>query len=264
MSTGTAEAAAPLQAAAAATPVSAAALRPVVPALPVPALHHLVARYFRATRAPDLVVGGTQPLALVYLLVALLVAAPRRQAVVVVDLEARFDKAQLLGVQGGVMADEASPEAPAFPASAVTEDDLRHVFVVRADPRWHAPLAEVVAAAEQHVLYGGAVGQRDHNQQQRPWWGTLVVGGGGGGSSGAALATGFNGWLRVDAAATAWEAPHARQRRLLALLGEGEGGDEQRTAAYRESVVCEAVSWVASSPWGSFTFRLSTPAKGCM
>ncbi|KAL1906200.1 hypothetical protein Sste5344_008037 [Sporothrix stenoceras] len=131
---------------------STAAAPPLrLPIFPIPALQQLVTRHFRSTRAPELVVSGQRPLALVYLLVATLVAAPRRQTVVVVDAEARFKVRQMLGVQPMASSDEAEAEVLASP---VTEDDLQHVHVFRVDSRWRVPLAELVAAAEQRVLYG--------------------------------------------------------------------------------------------------------------
>ncbi|KAL1891412.1 hypothetical protein Sste5346_007675 [Sporothrix stenoceras] len=129
---------------------STAAAPPLrLPIFPIPALQQLVTRHFRSTRAPELVVSGQRPLALVYLLVATLVAAPRRQTVVVVDAEARFKVRQMLGVQPMASSDEAEAEVLASP---VTEDDLQHVHVFRVDSRWRVPLAELVAAAEQREV----------------------------------------------------------------------------------------------------------------
>ncbi|CAK7215663.1 hypothetical protein SBRCBS47491_002558 [Sporothrix bragantina] len=259
-----------------------------LPSFPIPALQQLVARHFRSTRAPELVAGGQRPLALVYLLVATLVAAPLRQTVVVVDAEARFDPRQLLGVQPRASAvdgsgiDEEGDDASHILSEAVTEDDLQHVHVFRVDPRWRVPLAELVAAAEQRVLYGG------QRRRDRPWWGTIVVGGasgsgraadggninkggsGGGTAShgvGAALVTGPYGWLRIDRQGRdAVEVHQERQRKLLALfetvnLNQHSQDEEQAEAAPDTKVIdseaFEPVIWAAGSPWGSFTFQLS-------
>lgn len=286
---------------AAATSVTSATLR--LPQFPIPALQQLVTRHFRSTRAPELVAGGQRPLALVYLLVATLVAAPLRQTVVVVDAEARFDIEQLLGMQPRASALDGSSEDVEIAQSAqttqtrndshalsspVTADDLQHVHVFRADPRWRVPLSELVAAAEQRVLYAG------QRRRDRPWWGTVVVGcasnsgttandtkksgesglSAGGNSTlghgtGAALATGPYGWLRIDRqekdlASTLRE----RQRQLVALL-EGvdlDVGSQERAAVGTQDqhglngiATFEPVTWVASSPWGGFTFQLSKP-----
>ncbi|CAK7200847.1 hypothetical protein SEUCBS139899_003546 [Sporothrix eucalyptigena] len=138
------------------SPVKGSTAAPLrLPSFPVPALQRLVARHFRSTRGPELVAGGQRPLALVYLLVATLIAAPLRQTVVVVDAEARFDVRQLLGVQPKASAvdnvDIDGDEAR-FLSSPVTEDDLQHVHVFRVDPRWRAPPSELVAAAEQREV----------------------------------------------------------------------------------------------------------------
>ncbi|CAK7265964.1 hypothetical protein SEPCBS57363_001856 [Sporothrix epigloea] len=283
----------------AATPVASTTLR--LPNLPIPALQQLVARHFRSTRAPELVAGGQRPLALVYLLVATLVAAPLRQTVVVVDAEARFDIGQLLGMQPRASALDGGSEDTQTTQTAqtkddlqalsspVTADDLQHVHVFRADPRWRVPLSELVAAAEQRVLYAG------QRRRDRPWWGTIVVGcasnsgntandtnksvesgasasGSGtlGHGTGAALATGPYGWLRIDRQEKdAASILRERQRQLIALL-EGvdlDVGSQERAAAGTNNQhglngmeVFEPVTWVASSPWGSFTFHLSKPA----
>ncbi|ERS97359.1 hypothetical protein HMPREF1624_06691 [Sporothrix schenckii ATCC 58251] len=262
----------------------AASLR--LPSFPIPALQQLVARHFRSSRAPELVVGGHRPLALVYLLVATLIAAPLRQTVVVVDVEARFDVRLLLGVQPtasamyGADGDEGSVDVLASP---VIDDDLQHVHVFRVDPRWRVPLAELVAAAEQRVLYGA------QRRRDRPWWGTIVVGGAGGGGVaatgasnrasdnalshgvGAALVTGAYGWLRVDChEPDAVESYNERHERLLAFfkdvdLNNTEHDDEApNTLLEDESGThrVEPVIWVARSPWGCFRFQLSKSARG--
>lgn len=253
-----------------------------LPSFPIPALQQLVTRHFRSSRAPELVVGGQRPLALVYLLVATLVAAPRRQTVVVVDAEARFDVRQLLGVQPMASSDEADAETEIL-SSPVTEDDLQHVHVFRVDPRWRVPLAELVAAAEQRVLYGA------QRRRDRPWWGTIIVGGAGGGGVsgnpastgtgnsntlshgvGAALVTGSYGWLRVACQEQdPFEAHKERQEQLLRLFEdvnldrndidpETTGAEEDKAEEKSEFV---PVTWVASSPWGSFTFQLAKPTS---
>lgn len=267
---------------------AAAAAPPLrLPSFPIPALQQLVTRHFRSTRAPELVVGGQRPLALVYLLVATLVAAPRRQTVVVVDAEARFDVRQLLGVQLVVSIDEAEAEVEAETetlSSPVTEDDLQHVHVFRVDPRWRVPLAELVAAAEQRVLYGA------QRRRDRPWWGTVIVGGAGGGGVagnpsastggtdnsntlsrgvGAALVTGAYGWLRVARQEQdPFKSHKERQQQLLRLFEDvdlNKDDAEEATNAEMEEVEGKAefepVTWVASSPWGSFNFQLAKPAS---
>lgn len=247
-----------------------------LPSFPIPALHELVTRHFRSTRAPELVAGGQRPLALVYLLVATLVAEPLRQTVVVVDAEARFDVRQLLGIQpkasalGRVDIEGSDATVLAFP---VTEDDLQHVHVFRADPRWHVPLSELAATAEQRVLYGA------QRRRDRPCWGTIIIGGAsasgsdsnkntsrnsedGGGSStigsavGVGLVTGSYGWLRVDCLQrNAWEARQERQAQLLTLFENVNLRHENMD----EEMEFEPVTWIAGSPWGAFSFQLSGP-----
>ena len=241
----------------------------------VPELQHVVASHFDATRSPELVVGGSRPLALVYFLVATLIAT-QRYAVVVVDVEARFDVRRLLGMRPVMHG--------AVPSSSVCETDLQHVHVFRIDPCWHVPLRELVTTAEQRALYGM------QRRRDRPLWGTIAVGSTASGAAlpltadtvgtsvshgtGAALATGYYGWLRVDALRQLEE-----QEKQVKL--DGKENEERSVRTRREQrladlfndihidppnrAMCESaaldqgehVVWVASSPWGGFAFNLS-------
>ncbi|EPE06947.1 cytochrome c oxidase family protein [Ophiostoma piceae UAMH 11346] len=241
----------------------------------VPELQQVVATHFDATRSPELVVGGSRPLALVYFLVATLITT-QRYAVVIVDTEARFEVRRLLGMRPAVHG--------AVPKSSVCEDDLQHVHVFRTDPRWHTSLRELVATAEQRALYGM------QRRRDRPLWGTIAVGSTASGAAlpstieavgasfphgaGAALATGYYGWLRVDALRHHGEQDEQvrqdgkvnheefvqtrREQRLTDLFNDIHLGPPElamcETAALDQ---VEHVVWVASSPWGGFAFNLS-------
>ncbi|EFX03080.1 cytochrome c oxidase family protein [Grosmannia clavigera kw1407] len=214
---------------------AAAATTTTTPSIPIPALQRLVTAHFRATRSPGLDIGGPHPLPLLYLLVAAIVAAPRRQAVIVVDLEARFDVAALLGMRARIVDvgtdAETDTETPVESGSPVASDDLRHVHVFRVDPRLSPSAAsDAIAAAQQRVLYG------PQRLRDRSCWGTLIVGSAGlagtTSSSGSVSArTGLYGWLRIDAALAALPSPLTRPPSA-------------------------SITWIASSPWGSFAFQL--------
>lgn len=233
----------------------------------VPELQQVVANHFSATRSPELVAGGNRPLALVYFLVAALVAT-HNYAVVVVDVEARFDVRRLLCMRPVVHIEDAdNQQDETNHMRAVCEADLQHVHVFRTDPRWRTSLRELVATAEQRALYGM------QRRRDRPLWGTIAIGnsasgtgmpsgadseagaasGAGTGASvshgaGAALATGYYGWLRVDALQQQEE---TREERLAALLHDVHI-DAPETPPKPVPII-----WTASSPWGGFAFGLS-------
>ncbi|KAJ9156039.1 hypothetical protein NKR23_g1496 [Pleurostoma richardsiae] len=287
---------------------------------PIPALDALVARHFRASQSAPLAVSGRH-LPLVYLLVATLVAAPHSKAVVVVDVDGRFDVTRVLesvpfedeqgrrrehqesvaaqpsdslagaaGAQAtsptkdsdvlarggeGVGADPATTTSASTSASTaavrshhddrqqesegvvaaaaatdgghklrVTLKDLQHIHVYRParGSRYH--IGEVIASAEQHMLYGR------HGSGSREWWGTVVIGGGStpsssistaAGTATADVKTGWRGWLRVD-------------REEMRGFGAGMSVEEALADRERRQAAVDESGWVASCVWGGFAF----------
>ena len=234
-----------------------------------------MARHFRATQSIPLTVAG-RPLPLVYLVIATLIAAPQRKAVVVLDFEGRFDIARVLrcvpyseppesveGVGEPEAEPGATPEAETeveeeaeakaddphdekegtvgVPPHRVTEDDLSHVHVfspAKGKETLAIPIAAAVTAAEKYMLYG------EHGSRDREWWGIVAIGGTGP-ISDVAMATTWKGWLRVDR-------EELSPPGLAARTGEALTATEETRHA-----PSEAVSWVASSLWGGFSFRES-------
>lgn len=164
-------------------------------------------------------------LALLYHLLSSLVSPPHQLAVLVVDLEDRFDATRL----------------------ACGDSDARHIYVQRAarivpgtdgtktatdSPAGPEQLRALVAEAEGFILYGA------HASAARSWWGTVVVGGMGAGD----MVAGWKGWLRVDREAV-------RSFPLGTSAAEALGRREARQEAV------DAAGWAATSQWGGFVFH---------
>jgi hypothetical protein len=169
-----------------------------------------VGRHLRATQSVPLTISGRH-LPLVYLLISTLVSEPHQKTVVVVDEDGRFDATRLT-----------------CPAS-----DLAHVYVHRPAKGSPEYLREVVAGAENWMLYGG------HESMTREWWGTIVIAGAAGGGD---VCAGWKGWLRVD-------------REEVRAFGVGSSAEEALADRDRRQESVDAAGWVATSQWGSFTFR---------
>ncbi|KAK0708606.1 hypothetical protein B0H67DRAFT_444058, partial [Lasiosphaeris hirsuta] len=193
---------------------------------PIPRLHDLVTRHFRATHSAPLAITGRH-LALLHTLIATLLAAPHRHTVALVDFTARFDPLRLL--------------TSGHPA--LTRADLAHLHIARPARGPPAHTARCVAAMEDHMLYA------PHASRARPWWGTVVVGGGlnpaaelpGAAATAApggrvAVTADWKGWLRVDRA----EVPAFWDLGVEEALRDREG---------RQRAVEEA-GWVGVSAWG--------------
>lgn len=200
---------------------------------PIAPLNDLVNRHFRATQSAPLAITGRHR-ELLYALVATLITPPHDKAVAIVDFEGRFDPLRLLAT---------SPiTADASPGPPLQRADLDHVHILRPARGSAAHMAECVVSAEGYMLYGA------HSSRGREWWGTVVIGGGlhpagraGVASTQVAVTADWKGWLRVDRAevpAFFWE---VGVQKALA-------DRERRRAAVEDA------GWVASSPWGGFTF----------
>lgn len=235
-----------------------------VKSYPIQDLDRLVAQHFRATQSGPLSLSGRH-LPLIYLLVATLIAAPHNKAVVIIDIEARFDITrvtqcaphQAAPVPAGTDAAEdnnhttgqqknanqasqtgpgARPVAPQ--ARQVTAEDLKHVHVYRPARGSPSHIREVLSAAEHHMIYSR------HASIAREWWGSIVIGGGSPAVLGpevASVTTGWKGWLRVD-------------REEVRGFGLGMSIEEALLDRERRQRAVNDAGWTANCVWGGFTF----------
>lgn len=195
------------------------------------------------------------------MLVATLIAAPHSKAVVVVDIDARFDITRVLQCtphSSPSAPDEASRTANSLddtttaqqkkltaedPATVtqvrrVTLEDLKHVHIYRPARGSPSHIRDVLTSAEHHMIYDR------HASIAREWWGTVVIGGGGPAVLGpgcADVTTGWKGWLRVD---------HDEIRGF----GVGMSLEEALAERERRQRVVDAGGWTASCVWGGFHF----------
>ncbi|KAG6000176.1 hypothetical protein E4U21_005756 [Claviceps maximensis] len=178
----------------------------------IPALDALAATHLRETQSPAISLCG-RPLPLLYKMVSTLISPPHSKAVFVLDLEGRFDAASLDCEDG----------------------DLAHVYVRRPARSEPEHLRELVAGAEEFMLYDAVASGSRH----REWWGTVVVGGLAAGD----VTAGWKGWLRTE-------------RSSVPGFAWGVGvEDVWRQREERERAV-EEKGWVASSQWGGFEFAV--------
>ncbi|KAJ0107448.1 hypothetical protein J7T55_009413 [Diaporthe amygdali] len=235
-----------------------------VKSYPIQDLDRLVAQHFRATQSGPLSLSGRH-LPLIYLLVATLIAPPYNKAVVIIDIDARFDitrVTQCAPHQAGPVpdgsnaaedhsdtlgqhknADQAAEgrtegQATVAPARQVTAEDLKHVHVYRPARGSPAHIREVLSSAEHHMLYSR------HASIAREWWGVIIIGGGSPtalGSEMANVTTGWRGWLRVD-------------REDIRGFGMGMSIEEALLDRDRRQRAVHEAGWTASCAWGGFTF----------
>lgn len=191
----------------------------------MPELDYTIARHFRATQVPSLSINGRN-LPLIYKLASTLVSSPHGYALLIIDLEGRFDATRL----------------------SCTEADAHHIYVQRPPrPRSFASsateetgstsidhLRSLVVEADSFMLYSPAAAP----SASRRWWGSVILGGLGAGD----VVAGWKGWLRV-------EREHVRG------FAHGTSAEEalDRRSARQEAV--DATGWVAESQWGGFVFR---------
>lgn len=242
-----------------------------VKSYPIQLLDTLVARHFRATQSAPLALSGTH-LPLIYKLVASLVVAPQNKAVVVIDIDAKFDITRVLQCApclpppasdqapktaesldtvsnegpiqqpettlpklGTIEGDQISVSSP----SRVAFDDLRHVHVYRPARGSSAYIRDVLDAAERFIVYS------KHASVAREWWGTIVIGGGSPAALGpgcADVTTGWKGWLRVN---------HDDVRGFPL----GMSAEEALVDRQQRQRAADAAGYAATCAWGSFHFR---------
>lgn len=130
-------------------------------------LDQLAARHFQATKAAGVSLSGRH-LPLLYRLISALVSPPHLYALLIIDLDGRFDSTRL----------------------SCPETHLRHVYVQRPASSSPERLRALVTDTETFMLYGDGA----RVSAARQWWGTVVLGGLGAGD----IAAGWRGWLRVD------------------------------------------------------------------
>lgn len=235
-----------------------------VKSYPIQLLDTLVTRHFRATQSAPLSLSGRH-MPLIYLLVATLIAPPQNQAVVVVDIDARFDitrvlqctpyrcspgpeqTASALQVPGNdALAQQQRPALASPPpygdhtaaTQQLTVEELRHVHVYRPAHGSLSHIRDVLTSAEQHMIYSR------HASVAREWWGTIVIGGGSLTALGpghADVTTGWKGWLRIDR-------EEVRGFPVGTSVEEAiiERGQRQRAA--------DAAGFTATCVWGGFAF----------
>lgn len=237
-----------------------------VKSYPIQLLDTLVARHFRATQSAPLALSGRH-LPLIYLLVATLIASPQKQAVVVIDIDARFDITRVLQCAPHRPAPAQRPARSAPRASAndthvqqtqptpaslrsyedraapgheqqVTVEDLKHVHVYRPARGSPSHIRDVLASAEQHMIYSR------HASMAREWWGSIVIGGGSPtalGPGNADVTTGWKGWLRVD-------------REEVRGFPVGMSVEEALVDRDQRQRAADAAGFTATCAWGSFAF----------
>lgn len=240
---------------------------------PIQLLDTLVIRHARATQSAPLSLSGSY-LSLIYKLVATLIAAPHNKAVVIVDIDAKFDITRVLQTapystspaKDATVSDPSSPSpATTKPASAqqqlnsplvsdsgahedhnsathglrVAIEDLRHVHVYRPARGSPSHIRDVLTSAEHFIVYSR------HASVAREWWGTIVIGGGGPTTLGpghADVTTGWKGWLRVD-------------REEVRGFPLGMSAEEALVERDQRQRAADASGYTATCAWGSFNFR---------
>jgi len=253
-----------------------------LPRIPIGPLQDLSIRHFRAMQSPVLAVSGRY-MALLNVLIATLIAEPLSKAITVIDIETKFDATAVLQTKPHATAPSgngkednqgqhgttsggssmgvplaATQQVPSVPR--VTVADLSHIHVYRPGRLSRPQLDELVASAEEHMIYG------KHGSRSREWWGTVIIGAGSETSSGpgpappaaekslrsgkeggaggrehvAAVTAGWKGWLRVD-------------RAEVHGFDVGISVEEAlREREKRQAVVDGQRRWVATSVWGGF------------
>ncbi|CEI66764.1 hypothetical protein FVEN_g12565 [Fusarium venenatum] len=130
-------------------------------------LDEIAAAHFHTTKIASIGISGRH-LPLLYKVVSNLVSPPHLYAILIIDIEGRFDATRL----------HCSPS------------HMRHVYVQRPARNDPEHTRTLVAEAEGILLYGDVA----RASAGREWWGTIVVGGLGSGD----ISANWKGWLRVD------------------------------------------------------------------
>ncbi|KAF4966154.1 hypothetical protein FSARC_6153 [Fusarium sarcochroum] len=130
-------------------------------------LDDIAAVHFHTTKAAGISISGRH-LPLLYKLISTLISPPHQYAVLIIDIEGRFDATRL----------------------TCSPSHTQHVYVQRPARSSPEQIRALVAEAEGLLLYSDVA----RASAGREWWGTILVGGLGAGD----IAAGWKGWLRVD------------------------------------------------------------------
>ncbi|KAK2596638.1 hypothetical protein QQS21_006314 [Conoideocrella luteorostrata] len=133
----------------------------------IPALDALATTHLRNTQSQTISLTG-RSLPLVYKIVSTLISRPHSKALLIIDLDGRFDATRL----------------------DCDMNDLQHVYIrhpARSDPEH---LRALVTESEHFMLYS----EETQASRRREWWGTMVLGGLAAGD----LTAGWKGWLKVE------------------------------------------------------------------
>lgn len=253
-------------------PVPSAPSLSKVKSYPIQVLDTLVTKHFRSTQSAPLCLAGSY-LPLVYKLVATLISSPQNKAVVIIDIDAKFDITRVLQCAPHPPPPEMGQAVPAFasPAPATTHasvhqpphalnvsspgpqqhsvsisceqrvfvEDLKHVHVYRPARGSPSYIRQVLTSAEHFIVYSR------HASVGREWWGTIIIGGGNPATSGpghADVTTGWKGWLRVD-------------RDEVRGFPIGMSAEEALQDRDQRQRAADASGYTASSAWGTFSFQ---------
>ena len=157
-------------------------------------------------------------------------SAPHHFAVLLIDLEGRFDATRL-------SCDEADAchiyvHRPSRSDGTGTDEDLGAIDGGETlEDAEH--LRSLVSEAKEFMLYSDTTA----SSANRRWWGTVVIGGFGAGD----LVAGWKGWLRVS-----------RQQIQAFNLGTSVGESLGRRDSRQTAV--DSAGWMAESQWGHFAF----------
>ncbi|OBS28875.1 hypothetical protein FPOA_02810 [Fusarium poae] len=130
-------------------------------------LDGISAAHFHTTKTAGIGISGRH-LPLLYKVVSNLVGPPYLYAILIIDIEGRFDATRL----------------------NCSLSHMRHVYIQRPARNDPEHTRALVAEAEGILLYGDVA----RASAGREWWGTIVVGGLGSGD----ISANWKGWLRVD------------------------------------------------------------------
>ncbi|KAF5234816.1 hypothetical protein FAUST_7440 [Fusarium austroamericanum] len=130
-------------------------------------LDGIAAAHFHTTKTAGVGISGRH-LPLLYKVISNLIGPSHLYAVLIIDIEGRFDATRL----------------------TCSPCHMRHVYVQRPARSDLEHTRALVAEAEGVLLYSDVA----HASAGREWWGTIVVGSPGSGD----ISTSWKGWLRVD------------------------------------------------------------------